>query len=173
MAVAREDPLKEQAEQYIKQGMVCATDGESDRAEYFFLMAYEMVQNERTLSTLGWFYGLHLGRVEEGFKFFRRAIRHKPQSGDSYNECGNLLFRAGMAKESLKWFHRSLKCDENPRKHFVLYNLAVVYHQLNRSERSLRYLNLALRFKPDFDRAKTFLEELRNELSRKSHSETP
>ena len=169
----REEGLKELAESYIKQGMECATEGDVDRAEFYFLKAYELRQDGDVLSALGWFYGLHLGRTEEGFRYFRRAIRHDPDSGDPYNECGNLLFRAGMARDSLKWFHRSLKCEKNPRKHFILYNLAVVYHQLNRPERSLRYLNLALRFKSDFERAQTFLDEIRNELSYRSPSETP
>lgn len=164
--------MDKQAGEFLKTGLDLAVGGEIDRAEYFLLKSYEIEQGQRTCSTLGWFYGLLLNRPLEGFKYFRRAIKYNPSSGDAYNECGNLLFRAGYSKESLKWFHRSLRSKDNTRAHYVLYNLAVVYNRLNRPERSLRYLNLALRKSPDFASAEKLLREVRRTLEQKKPSRT-
>jgi Tfp pilus assembly protein PilF len=155
------------AEQYIQTGLQYTMQGDSDRAEYFFLKAYEIDQNAGILSTLGWFYGIHLARMEDGFKYFRRAIRYNPKSGDPYNECGNLLFRAGLEREALKWFHKSISCKDNSKAHYVLYNLAVVYNNMNRPERSIQYLNQALSIQPAFKKAEKFLADLQNKLSGK------
>jgi Tfp pilus assembly protein PilF len=157
------------AKQYTEEGLRNAVAGNRDLAEYQLLKAHELHPSFRSCSTLGWFYGIHLESLEEGFRYFRKAIRHAPLSGDSYNECGNLLLKRGKVKESVKWFHRALRCEENPRKHFVLYNLALVYTMWNRPERSVRYLNLALRFQPDFLKARHLLMELKSDLIWKSN----
>lgn len=148
----------------MQEGMRLAMNGDSDRAEYYLLKSYELESDAKILSTLGWFYGLHQGKLQDGFRYFRRAIFYDRESGDAYNECGNLLFRANRLQESLKWFHRALRCSKNERKHYALYNLAVVYRRLNRPERSLRYLNLALRFKPDFKQAGDLVMEVKKEI---------
>jgi Tfp pilus assembly protein PilF len=153
------------ADEYIQSGLQWTMQGDSDRAEYFFLKAYEIHQDAAILSTLGWFYGIHLGQMEAGFRYFRRAIRYNPGSGDAYNECGNLLFRAGLEKEALKWFHKSLTCRNNSKAHYVLYNLAVVYNNMNRPERSIQYLNQAISLAPQFAKAEKFLGDLQNKLS--------
>ncbi len=160
------------AEHYIQTGLQFTMKGDADRAEFYFLKAYEIEQNSTVLSTLGWFYGIHLNRLEEGFKYFRRAVRCNPDSGDAYNECGNLLFRAGLEKESMKWFHKSLTCRDNSKAHYVLFNLAVVYYNLNRPERSIQYLNQALNIAPDFKKAEKFLADIQKKLSGKAAADT-
>ncbi len=152
------------ARKYMEEGVKAALRGKNELAEFLLLKSYELDPGAESCYRLGWFYGLHLGNEERGFRYFRRAVRYNPTSGDPYNECGNLLLRNGKVKESVKWFHRSLKCQNNPRKHFSLYNLAVVYRAWNRPERSIRYLNLALRHEPAFHRANRLLLELKNEM---------
>ncbi len=159
-----EYPVNTQATEFMKEGVRLALAGESDRAEYYLLKSYEIKPGAKILSTLGWFYGLHLGNRADGFRYFRRAAFYDSNSGDPYNECGNILFRDGRIQDSLKWFHRSLRCKNNSKKHFVLYNLAVVYSKLNRPERSLRYLNLALRYEPDFARARDLLGHIKTRM---------
>lgn len=151
------------AEEHLREGLGLAIKGDTEKAEYFLLNSYELLANEKIASALGWFYGVRLNRPMDGFRYFRRAVRYKPESGDLYNECGNILFRNGHWKESLKWFHRAHLCQEISRPDYVLYNLAIVYHKLNRPERSRRYLRLALRQNPRFNQAKALLDRLQSE----------
>ncbi|MEQ9365852.1 MAG: tetratricopeptide repeat protein, partial [Leptospirales bacterium] len=102
-------------------------------------------------------------RDADALRCFRKAIRLNPRNGDLFNDCGAVLLRMGKLQESVKWFLRALKSTEGAKHHLALFNLAIVYRRWNRPERSRRYLNLAVKLRPDFERARALLAEIRTE----------
>lgn len=148
------------ARYYYRDGVCEAVIGNYDTAEYFLLKSLEIDPAVSTYATLGWLYGSILERGEDALRSFRHAIRMDSDNGDLYNDIGALLIKMDRVNDSVKWFRRALRCSRCNRRHFALYNLALVYREWNRSERSRRYLNLALRMMPDFEQATNLLREL-------------
>lgn len=153
------------ARAYYQEGVCDAQAGNYEAAEYHLLKSLEIDPANSTYATLGWMYGSILKRETDAFRCFRNAIRMQPENGDHYNDFGALLLKTGRRRESVKWFLRALRCPEGERRHLTLYNLAIVYRRWNRPERSRRFLNLALRLRPDFSRARGLLNDIESELS--------
>lgn len=148
---------------FHQEGMSDAIVGNYDAAEFYLLKSLEIEPSIPAYATLGWIYGSVHRRNEDALRCFRKAIRLNPKNGDLYNDCGAVLLRMGKLRESVKWFLKALKSSEGAKKHLALFNLAVVYRRWNRSERSRRYLNLALKHRPDFERARALLAEIHRE----------
>lgn len=151
------------ARHFHQEAMSDALVGNYDAAEFYLLKSLEIEPSVPGYATLGWLYAAIFKRNLDALRAFRRAIRLDPANGDLYNDCGALLLRMGRIRESVKWLTRALRSERGERKHLALYNLAVVYRRWNRPERSRRYLNLAIKLRPDFDRARTLLEEIHRE----------
>ena len=145
--------MVEEAEIFYKQGVQAILTGDYDIAEYLLLKSFEIEVNETNSACLGWLYGTALSQEEKALRFFYRAILKNNKNGDLYNDFGALLLKTGRFKESVKWFLRAIRLGGPKKKHYALYNLALVYRHWERPERSIRYLRLALEYKPDFREA--------------------
>ncbi|MCB1326135.1 MAG: hypothetical protein H7A21_04985 [Spirochaetales bacterium] len=143
-----------------REGICEAVVGNYDAAEYHLLRAAEIEATVSTYATLGWLYGSVLSEPRRAFRFFRRAIRMNPENGDLFNDCGALLLKEGHSRAAVKWLLRAVRARECSKRHFALYNLALVYRRWNRPERSRRFLRLALRTEPDFPQARELLVSL-------------
>ena len=148
---------------FHQEGMSDAIVGNYDAAEFYLLKSLEIEPSVPGYATLGWLYSCVQRRDRDALRCFRNAIRLNPENGDLYNDFGAVLLRQGELQKSVKWFLRALKSSEGSKHHLALFNLAIVYRRWNRSERSRRYLNLALKLRPDFERARSLLAEIRAE----------
>ena len=146
--------LDAEADYFYKQGVQAVFDGNYDAAEFFLLKSLEIENSELVYGCLGWLYGTLLRDEKKGLAFFRKAILQNPENGDLYNDYGALLLKMGRFEESVKWFLRAVRLSNSQKKHFALYNLALVYHNWKRSRYSLRYLRLALKCQPSFQEAR-------------------
>ena len=146
--------LDTEADYFYKQGVQAVFNKNYDAAEFFLLKSLEIENSDVVYACLGWLYGTLLGSEEKGLGFFRKAILRNPENGDLYNDYGALLLKMGRFEESLKWFSRAVRLANSKKKHFALYNLALVYHNWKRSRSSLRYLRLALKYEPSFQEAR-------------------
>lgn len=148
---------------FHQEGMSDAIVGNYDAAEFYILKSLEIEPSVPGYAILGWLYSCVQQRDTDALRCFRKAIRLNPKNGDLYNDCGAVILRMGKIQESVKWFTRALKSSEGSKHHLALFNLAIVYRRWNRPERSRRYLNLALKLRPDFQRARALLAEIRTE----------
>jgi tetratricopeptide (TPR) repeat protein len=159
-----------QAKDYYDLALSCNKEGNSEAAEYYFHSALEFGNDARIFHALGLCCAQKEGRELEAFRLFRRAIRTNAEFADAYNDCGVMLLRLGMFQKSAKWFHKALKINSKERKHFALYNLAVLYKKMRRPERSIRYLHLALKLEKDFFQAKKLLQQIEGDRTDDSFS---
>jgi len=134
---------------------------DKDRAEYFFLQALEEETSKEICLALAALYASLKGKENEAFRFYRRSLAFCPDNGDIMNDCGAMLMRSGDEMGALRWFQRALHSKNCKRKHYVFYNLAILYYRWNRPERSIRYLNLALRIDPGFQAALALMNNLK------------
>ena len=134
--------------------------GNFDIAEFLLLKSIEIEPDADKYTCLGWFYGAMGGQEKRALHAFRQAIRQDPAYGDAYNELGALVLQIGRPTQAIKWFRKALKVGHCSKPHFALYNLALIFRDINRPERSKRYLNLALKIEPGFQTAHEFLSEL-------------
>ena len=146
--------LNAEADYFYKQGVQAIFDENYDAAEFFLLKSLEIESSEVIYGCLGWLYGTLLGEEKKALAFFRKAILQNPENGDLYNDYGALLLKMGRLEESIKWFSRAVRLAKSQKKHFALYNLALVYHNRRRPQRSLAYLRLALKCQPAFQEAR-------------------
>ena len=146
--------LDAEADYFYKQGMQALFNENYDAAEFFLLKSLEIESSEVAYGCLGWLYGTLLGEEQKALSFFRKAILKNPENGDLYNDYGALLLKMERFEESLKWFLRAVRLSNSKKKHFALYNLALLYRNWKRPTRSLRYLRLALKCEPDFQEAR-------------------
>ena len=146
--------LDAEADYFYKQGVQAVFNENYDAAEFFLLKSLEIESSEVVYGCLGWLYGTLLGQEERALTFFRQAILHNPENGDLYNDYGALLLKMGRFEESIKWFSRAVRLANSQKKHFALYNLALVYRNWKKPQRSLRYLRLALKCQPAFREAR-------------------
>ena len=153
--------MEEEAFKFLQSGVRAAYAGDRAAAEFCFLKSLEIETHALNCLCLGGLLANVSGREMEAFRYFRRAVRCDPRSGDAYHECGAMLMRMGRVNEAQKWFRRALSADFMTRRHFALYNLAIVYKRWNRPERSRRYLYLALQTEPEFEPARQMLARLR------------
>ena len=146
--------LNAEADYFYEQGVQAVFNENYDAAEFFLLKSLEIESSELVYGCLGWLYGTLLGKEKKALTFFRKAILQNPKNGDLYNDYGALLLKMGRLEESIKWFSRAVRLTKSQKKHFALYNLALVYRNWKQPQRSLRYLHLALRCQPDFQEAR-------------------
>ena len=135
-----------------------------DAAEYYLLHSLEIEAHVNAYATLGWLYASRTERYRDAIRVFRKAIRLAPHDGDLYNDFGALLIKMNESGRALKWFHRALKCESCSRRHYALYNMALIYRDWKRPERSRRYLHLCLHHKPDFSVARELLQRIEQEF---------
>lgn len=153
--------MDQEAHRFLQFGIRAALTGDRSAAEICFLKSLEIETHVQNCLCLGGLLAAVAGRELEAFRYFRRAVRCDPCSGDACHECGAMLLRLGRFSEALKWFRRSLAISSMTRRHFALYNLAIVYKRWNRPERSRRFLYLALQTEPEFEPARRLLAKLR------------
>ena len=158
--------MQAEAQSYYESGILKAAEGNYDAAEYHLLQSLEIEPLVPAYATLGWIYASRFNQFQRAMRMFRKAIRITPEDGDLLNDFGALLIKMGEPKRALKFFYRSLKSEICTRQHYALYNMALIYKSWNRPERSRRYLNLSLRYKPDFIVAKELLEKIKSSDSR-------
>ena len=157
-----------EAQLFYERGVNAVFDKNYDGAEYFFLKSAEIDPSELNYGSLGWLYGTIFNDGKRALSFFRKAIFQNPKNGGLYNDYGALLLRMGELKASLKWFSRAIKLENSEKKHFALYNLALVYRRWERPRTSLRYLRLALKHKPLFFEAQQLYDIILNEKKQAS-----
>ena len=146
--------------EYFRKSIDLMSAGDADAAEFLLLQSLEIEETELKYTCLGWLHGNLQGRTMPAVRAFVKALRMNREYGDAYNECGALLLRVGRDRRAIQCFTRALKAQTCSKRHFALYNLALIYAEKNRPERSRRYLNLALKLKPDFQEAREFLDDL-------------
>ncbi len=152
--------MNEEAKDFYDLGIKALQNGNTDVAEYCLLKSAEIEPSEITYGCLGWFYGTIDMQEKRALRYFRKAIMQNPANGDLYNDYGALLLKIGHYNESIKWFLRAVRLTDSSKRHYALYNLALVYHNIQRPERSLRFLKKAIEQKPDFDEARVLYKNI-------------
>ena len=139
-------------ENLLETGKLFFKNCEFDSAEYYFSGSLEVSETAECYFYLGMIDNMRK-RTEKALYYFYKALEIEPDYGNASNEIGVILLRSGREKDSLFWFKKSLKSRINDAIHIPLFNLAMIYKQWNRPERSLQYLYRALEAKPDFEEA--------------------
>ncbi len=161
--------MSTEAENFYKKGLYAISIEDYDAAEFFLLKSIELGGFGASYGCLGWLCGTIFKQELRALYFFRRAIIKDSKNGDLYNDYGALLLKLGHFRHSIKWFLRAVSLSLTHKKHFPLYNLAIVYRNWKRPERSLRCLRLALEYQPDFSEArKLYYSILKNDLKTSS-----
>lgn len=146
--------LNTEADHFYRQGVQAVFHENYDAAEFFLLKSLEIEDSEAVYGSLGWLYGTLLKQEKKALAFFRQAILRNPENGDLYNDYGALLLQMGNFEEATKWFSQAVRLSNSKKKHFALYNIALVYRNRRQPRHSLRYLRLALEYQPDFQEAR-------------------
>ncbi len=146
--------MNSEANLFYKRGVQAILNQDYDASEFFLLKSIEIDDSELNYGCLAWLYGTVYKQEEKGLRYFRKAIRKNPRQGDLYNDYGALLLKTGRLHDSIKWFGKAIRLASSKKKHFAFYNLALVYRDWKKPKRSLRYLQLALRHKADFQEAR-------------------
>ena len=139
-------------ETILNSGKSFFKNSEFDSAEYYFSKSLEFSDNIEAFFYLGMISNIK-SKTDLALYYFYKALEVDPDYGNASNEIGVILLRSGREKDSLYWFRKSLKSRINDAIHIPLFNLAMIYKQWNRPERSLQYLYRALEEKPDFEEA--------------------
>lgn len=158
--------MQSDAQFMYQSGIEKAAEGNYDAAEYHLLQSLEIEPMVTVYATLGWLYASHFNEFKRAMRMFRKAIRMSPDDGDLLNDFGALLIKMSQPGRALKYFHRSIRAEVCTRQHYALYNMALIYRNWNRPERSRRYLNLSLRYKPGFTIALELLDKIQTEGNR-------
>ncbi|MEQ8353381.1 MAG: hypothetical protein RH862_18045 [Leptospiraceae bacterium] len=145
----------------IQQAMDLAAQGKMEPAEYFLLRAHEIDPSSSVGCVLGWFYAQQMKDQAKGDHYLFKAVLQDRRNATSTLELAVYLYETHRLDRACAWFYRCLRCPDKKVHPVALYFLARIYQQWNRPERSLRYLNLALKLKPDFEAANRFLNRLK------------
>ena len=155
--------MNDEAKKYYELGLLSLQNQNTDTAEYCLLKSAEIEPSEISYGCLGWFYGTVNIQEDRALRFFRKAIMQNPKNGDLYNDYGALLLKIGQYNQSIKWFLKAVRLTDIDKRHYALYNLALVYRNMKRPERSLRFLRKAINQRPDFNEALNLYNNILNE----------
>ncbi|UCH92104.1 MAG: tetratricopeptide repeat protein [Candidatus Aminicenantes bacterium] len=83
---------------------------------------------------------------EEAIKGYRKAIAHRQNYPDAYNNLGNMLRKVEKTREAIENYKKALEYE--PRHYFANLNLAQIYYSLNQLDEAVDYYSKALEINP-------------------------
>nr|WP_256367306.1 tetratricopeptide repeat protein [Acidisphaera sp. S103] len=86
--------------------------------------------------------------MREAAECYRRALRHRPNYVEAYNNLGNCLLDLGRADRAEAAFRRALRITPNAPE--VHHNLGMALRDLGRNDLAIGCFHEALRLRPDF-----------------------
>ena len=116
-----------------------------------------------------------LNRFDEAKMWLLKAIKECPYIREGYAELGMLYYSLNDYKNSKKYFFKALNQKENSKTYInepfcydgTLYDyLSVCLYNLGKYQRSIYYINKALKFDKDSDRLKKNKEIIKDEINR-------
>jgi len=134
--------------------------GNSEAAEYLYHAALEYDIGSATVyRLLGKLYSRMPGKRREAIESYQTSFDMK-QSARVACAIGDLYLAHHERHEAVRWYHAALAAPESSVNHLILFQLARIYLEWKRPERSRRYLKLAMRCKKNFSKARHLLETL-------------
>jgi len=93
---------------------------------------------------------------KEAFELLKRAIKIKPDFAEAYNNLGVLcLDEDDMINEAVYYFEKAVAINKNYID--ALINLAKAYYKAHNTKMMIKYLQIALKYKPDSKAAQSHL----------------
>jgi tetratricopeptide (TPR) repeat protein len=101
---------------------------------------------------------LEAPRLSEAF--LRQSLEARPDSAPVYEQLGLAVALSGRYEEAIRSFERSVQLD--PANASAQLNLAVAYAEVGRTREARARAQESLRLNPGYDKARTFLEAIKN-----------
>ncbi|MGV8075613.1 MAG: tetratricopeptide repeat protein [Syntrophobacteraceae bacterium] len=95
---------------------------------------------------------------EEAEKMFVRALKHDPQSIETYNRLGIALRRQGKHKDAERYYNLAL--SYHPNNPTILYNIGVLHLDRQDKASAVKLFQRALQIDPELDKAKEMLKRI-------------
>lgn len=101
---------------------------------------------------------LEVGMAGEAQQMFSQALRADPNAIHIYNKLGIALRRQKKFREAVENYLLALKME--PDNEGLLYNLGRAYWENGNKDKSIQVMKRALKFYPEFEEARRFLEKV-------------
>ena len=157
------------ADRLILLGDACYGKGDLDQAVDFYKEAAGANPDkaEQAESNIGKI-KIAKGDLEGALSLLQRSASEEEAAG-YFNNAAVVAVKAGKFKEAIKLYETALKSLKTDKlKHIIYYNLGLSHRRDGNIPEATKMMKRAIKYKPDYEKAKKQLEQLSKATVRKS-----
>ena len=150
-------------ERLLMLGDACYGKGDLDAALEFYKEAAGSNPDlaEKAQSAMGKV-KVSQGDLEGALGLLQKSASEEEAAG-YFNNAAVIAVKNGDSKHAIELYETALKALKTDKlKHIIFYNLALSYRRVGSNEEAVKFTKRALKYKPDFDKAKRQLSQLEN-----------
>lgn len=152
------------ARRAFERGYRLQMDGELPEAIEAYRRSLHHEETAEAHTFLGWALS-HQDKLDRAIEECYQAIQIDPDFGNPYNDIGVYELQKGNLKEAMSWFDDALRAPRYDSYCFPHFNLGRCHLYRGHFERAARHFKETLKERPDFEKARDALRQIKNRLN--------